>query len=187
MSAIIGGEGLDGQRGGLLEGRLTRIPTFPHQGGRGLQEGRRWVPACARTREGEALQALLIPSSLAYCSSLVNLMMFSLNGSTASTRERGSGVGVAEGVEAGGSVGEGVGGGGRTAVGVGVVLMALSPGLACVAPSGVLSPEPPQAAMPARMRRVRRRRGDFSIAALPSVPKRCYSHPHWLIALHWLT
>ena len=39
-------------------------------------------------RPGSLLQALLFPSSLAYCSSLVNLMMFSLNGLTAFTRER---------------------------------------------------------------------------------------------------
>ncbi len=69
------------------------------------------------------------------------------------------GVGVAVGV--------GVGGGGRTAVGVGVVLMALSPGLAGVVPSGVPTSEPPQAAMPTRTRRARRRRGDFSITASP--------------------
>ena len=65
------------------------------------------------------------------------------------------GVGVAVGV--------GVGGG--TAVGVGVVLIALSSVSAGVVVTGVTSSEPPQAAMPARMKRAKTARDDFNIAA----------------------
>ena len=63
------------------------------------------------------------------------------------------------------AVGVGVGGG--TAVGVGVRLIALSSVSAGVMVSGVSSPEPPQAAIPTRMKRAKTVKDDFNIAASP--------------------
>ena len=37
-----------------MERRITPIQTFPHRGGR-VKKGRGWVPASARTREGDHL------------------------------------------------------------------------------------------------------------------------------------
>ena len=69
------------------------------------------------------------------------------------------GVGVAVGVGVDGSV--------RTAVGVGVGLVEMTPVLAGVVVTGVATSEPPQAAMPARMRRVRRMTAERSITDSP--------------------